>query len=174
MKKIIAAFLCALLAVSGVALAEPVKLMDSTSRFDVTLSLPEGAELTLNELQSDYSVAKAAFGDLAPVGILIAPSEEYAEMSLADLSDEEVNKMLADTAIDFDEPASAIDVTPSGNKYIIVRQDGTQSMATIITIYRGYFVQLVQFFDEYEPLTEADTEFLMNVLYGIEFVDVAK
>ncbi len=175
MKKLFSILLCALLAFSTVAMAETVKLEENTDRFDITLTLPEGAALPENSKEGDYSFATATLSGVADVIIVLAPSEEYADQSLADLSDEERNALMELTLADWYEPVSKIDVTPSGNQYMIIRSDGNDaSVATVFTLYRGYFVQLTQFNDDFSTLDDADIEFMMNILYGIEFEEVTQ
>lgn len=175
MKKKISVLLVLLLTFTCMScLAEVVPLAESTDRFDMTLALPEGASLSINDEYDTTTFANAVMPDVAEVMITIGPGEEYGEQSLAELSDEEVQLLVENTIEDFDNPTSEINTTPSGNKYILVRQEGEYAMATIFTLYRGYFVQLTQFHDDLSPLTDKDTAFLMDILYGIEFVDAAQ
>lgn len=175
MKKKISVLLILLLTFTCMScLAEVVPLAESTDRFDMTLALPEGASLSLNNELETTTCAIAVMPDVADVMIMIGPGEEYGEQNLAELSDEDIQLLVESTQEDFDNPTSEINTTPSGNKYISVRQDGEYAMATIFTLYRGYFVQLTQFYDDLSPLTDKDTAFLMDILYGIEFVEAAQ
>lgn len=175
MQKIVLLLLCAALTLAcAPAFAEVVPLAENTDRFDITIALPEGATLSSNWIYETSTIATVEKDGLAGVVIAIAPSEIYDEQSLGDLRDEEINALKEQTCEDYDNPTSEVSVTPSGNKYILVRQDGELAMATVFTLYRGYFVQLTQINGDFAPLTDADTEFLMDNLYGIEFEEVAQ
>ena len=40
---------------------------------------------------------------------------------------------------------------------------------SLFTIYEGYFVELIQYHDDYSEQTDADDDFARTLLYGIEF-----
>ena len=42
-------------------------------------------------------------------------------------------------------------------------------MDSLFTIYEGYFVELIQYHDDYSQQTEADDDFARSLLYGIAF-----
>ena len=182
MKKLFAAFLCAMLLTCTFALAEGqtsapdqqiIPLEESAQAFDIVLLLPDGAAMTINEQNDDYTNFGVVKDHYEVIGTM-APSEEYAGLSLNDLTDDQVNALAEQAASDFDDAVIQIDITPSGNKYIMVSEREECLVATVFTVYRGYFVQLVQYHDDFSALTDGETAFMLEVLHGIEFTDVTK
>ncbi|MDD3336222.1 MAG: hypothetical protein PHI98_12015 [Eubacteriales bacterium] len=174
MKKLLMVLLCMALLFSGAcAGAETVKLGENASSFDIQVVLPEGASLTYNEFENDYTNIGVIKDGVKEVIVTIAPSEEYAGLSMNDLSDDEISLLAEQTASDFSQYTVKIDATPSGNQYVLITAGEENNFATLFTVYRGYFVQLAQFDTDFSALSEADTAFMLEVLYGIEFVDVA-
>ena len=106
----------------------------------------------------------------AGVYLSIAPSEIDSELSLADLTEEQQLLYGEMVGAMFDNPVIHLDTTPSGNKYLHVCSNEASDIDTVFTIYKGYFVELVQFADDFATLTEEDKAFLLSVLHGIEFI----
>ena len=71
----------------------------------------------------------------------------------------------------FENPEIHLDVTPSGNMYLHICSNEASDIDTIFTLYKGYFVELIQFSGEdFAPLTEEDKAFCLSLLHGIEFI----
>lgn len=107
----------------------------------------------------------------AAVALNIAPSEIDSELSLADLTEEQQLQYGKQVGEMFANPEIHLDTTPSGNKYLHICSNEESDIDTIFTIYKGYFVELIQFSgDDFAQLTEADKAFCLSILHGIEFV----
>lgn len=156
---------------STVAFATTVTLPENADQFDITMELPDGAQATEPILENDYTMVIVDMNNLASVYVMLAPSDVYAGQSLADLTEEDVANLQAQTAEDLDDPVSETKVTPSGNQYILVQDKGEHAGATIFTLYKGYFIQLSQFHEDFSAINDDDLDFMMNILYGIEFID---
>lgn len=174
MKKI----LCVLLAAAVVLSAAGALAQTVTTELMV---LPNGVTVVLEhgdgELLCEGGSTEPGFGRWmvddgvhTAVSLRIAPSEIDAQLSLGDLTEEEqmfygrqVGEMFADPVID-------LHTTPSGNLYLHIASNEESDMDVIFTIYKGFFVELTQFRHDFGSLTQEDMNFILDLLYGIEFV----
>ena len=107
----------------------------------------------------------------AGVYLCITHSEIDSELSLADLTEEQQLQYGQMVGAMFENPEIHLDTTPSGNLYLHVCSNEASDIDTIFTIYKGYFVELIQFSGEdFAPLTEEDKAFCLSLLHGIEFI----
>ena len=169
MKKILAILTAAVLLLgSASAFAEVVTFAEDSSDFNIQMELPEGATVGDQVSSELVSVCEIMSEGLANVYINIAPSDIYDDLSMNDLNEEEVENLKAIASEQYDNPEMAIEITPSGNKYIHISSDA--GVSSIFTLYLGYFVELTQWHDDYEPLTDADYAFMLQLLYNIDFL----
>ena len=71
-------------------------------------------------------------------------SEEYADRSINDLSDEELDSLIAVSVSDFANPTYTLSETAEGTKLIIIDENsGHDEYAEIFTVYQGYFIGLL-------------------------------
>lgn len=106
----------------------------------------------------------------APISLVIAFSEIEGELSLGDLTEEEQMQYGELVGEMFANPEIHLDTTPSGNRYLHVCSNEQSDIDTIFTIYKGYFVELIQHKADFSALTEEDQAFCLSVLHGIEFI----
>ena len=171
MKKALAILVAVMMTlVCGGALAETVKFLEISSAFDIEMALPEGAAVSDQASSELVSYNKITSEGLASVAVIIAPSDDYGDLSMKDLSEEEVEQLKALGTEQYEAAVVSVEITPSGNQYIFINtEDGIDA---IFTLYLGYFVELTQWHDDFSELTEADTAFLLQLLYNIEFLPV--
>jgi hypothetical protein len=173
MKKTLAILLAVIMTlVCGGALAETVKFLENSSEFDITMELPEGAVVGDQTSSPLVSFCEITSEGLASVAVTIAPSDIYGDLSLKDLSDEEVAELEAQAAEQYEDPEITIETTPLGNQYIFVNAD-EEGINAIFTLYLGYFVELTQWHDDFSPITEADNAFMLQLLYNLDFLPMA-
>ena len=174
MKKFLSMFLglCLLLSSSS-ALAQTVttELMKLENGVTIVLNHDE----TLQISSGDYDMPNYGFwlienGKNAAVSLNIAPSEIDSELSLDDLTEEQQLQYGQQVGEMFVNPKIHLDTTPSGNKYLHVCSNEEDDIDTIFTLYKGCFVELIQYNDDFSQLTEADEAFCLSILHGIEFV----
>lgn len=171
MKKILAILTAVVLTLScTAALAEIVKFQEDSTDFDIQMELPEGATVGEQEASELVSVCEIQSEGLANVYITIAPSDLYDKLSMNDLSDEDVETLISLATEQYDNPETAIEVTPSGNKYIHVSSDA--GIDSIFTLYLGYFVELTQWHEDYSAITDADYAFMQQLLHNIDFLPI--
>ena len=99
----------------------------------------------------------------------IAPSELYVGRSMADLSEEELDELRSIAGEQYENPTFATETSPEGNLYLFVSSNDESDIDSLFTIYEGYFVELIQYHDDYSEQTDADDDFARSLLYGIEF-----
>ena len=109
-------------------------------------------------------------GENAAVSLSIAISEIDSELSLGDLTEEQQLQYGQAVGAMFANPEIHLDTTPSGNKYLHICSNEEDDIDTIFTIYKGCFVELIQYNEGFAQLTEEDEAFCLSILHGIEFV----
>lgn len=144
-------------------------LAETTSLTNVVLPLPEGAEIVTSYADESYYGAEVHKDGVANVMFIVAPSEIYDGQSLADLSEEDL-KDLTDLILEdmADGSTCALETTPSGNQYLMIRERGEGNSNIILTVYRGYFIQLTQFNEDFSELTDADEAFLLDLFHALD------
>ncbi len=71
-------------------------------------------------------------------------SEEYADRSINDLSDEELDSLIAVSMSDFANATYTLSETAEGTKLIIVDENSEHDeYAEVFTVYQGYFIGLL-------------------------------
>ena len=173
MKKLLSLFvaLCLLLT-AACALAETTELLKLDNGVTIVLNHDESIQI----YPAAQNAANEGFwmienGANASVTLSIAPSEIDSELSLGDLTEEQQLLYGQQVGEMFANPEIHLDVTPSGNKYLHICSNEESDIDTIFTIYKGYFVELIQFSDDnFAQLTEEDKAFCLSILHGIEFV----
>lgn len=169
-KKLCALLMAALLLFSCSALAQTEKLVEDSPTFDITLEIPEGAEF-LSFDSNGIAMAHVQKEGMAHVFISVAFSELY-DGNLADLDEAEKETLIAAQTQDFGDVTVIPGVTPEGNEYVELRANTGTDVHMVWTLYRGYFIQLTLYYENGQPLTDADHDFMMELLYGMHFVPV--
>ena len=93
----------------------------------------------------------------------------YVGRSMADLSEEELDELRSIAGEQYENPTFATETSPEGNLYLFVSSNDESDIDSLFTIYEGYFVELIQYHDDYSEQTDADDDFARSLLYGIEF-----
>lgn len=174
MKKLMVFLMAAMFAFAcTTAVAESVRFVEDSSLFDIEMELPENATVGENTGMTGTNLVRVDSEGLASVWVVIAYSEIYTDNeSMNDLDEEEIQNLMDIAGIQYEEPELSVDVTPSGNKYIRVCANSEFDIDSIFTLYKGYFVELTQWHDDYSELTDADLAFMQQLLYNIEFTEL--
>ncbi len=176
MKKLICLLLAVLLPFS-LAFADEIATVETTiplSQPDcpVTITLTYTGDLEIefeDNVPSDNVRATVHSQEHADVVISIAPSDVFAGRSMSDLTQEELEYLQEVAGSQFENPTFATETSPEGNLYLFVCSNDEWDVDSLFTIYQGYFVELIQYHDDFAEQTEADDEFCRSLLYGIEF-----
>lgn len=91
------------------------------------------------------------YGELTPqeegkllMVLSLGYSEEYADRSINDLSDEELDSLIAVSISDFANPTYTLSETTEGTKLIVVDENSEHDeYAEVFTVYQGYFIGLL-------------------------------
>lgn len=174
MKKTFAILLAALLLLfSFGASAETYRFIENSSDFDITLPLPEGTTISGQEGSGELSTVTFSKEGLASVRVNIAPTDEYDKESMNDLTDEDIEVLKTIACLQYEDPIATIEATQQGNKYIHICANSTSDdMDSIFTLYKGYFIGMTQWHDDYAEITEADYAFMQQLLYNLEFIEL--
>ena len=168
MKKALAILIAVMMMlVCGGALADTVRFLEDSSDFDIEMELPEGAagEHISTDLGNYYLITSEG---LAPVAVTIAASDIYGDLSMNDLNDEEIAELEALASVQYEMPEASWETTPSGNGYIFISAD--EGIDAIFTLYLGYFIELTQWHEDFSPITEEDSAFMLQLLYNLDFL----
>ena len=176
MKKLIALLLAALLMMSF-ACAEEITAVETTiplsqpdSPVTITLTYTGTLDIEFSPYApADQVRATVHSDDHADVVISIAPSDVYAGMSMSDLTEEEIQELQEIAGSQYENPTYATETSPEGNLYLFVSSNDEWDVDSLFTIYEGYFVELIQYPDDFSEQTEADDNFARSLLYGIAF-----
>ena len=174
MKKVVALFLCLLLfsvCVSAFAEGQTVTLPESSNSFRAELTLPDGASFENNAAQDGYSLCTVKKDGLADIHIIIAFDELVAGLSLAEMTDEQLDELAALTSEDGTTPAAYQKITAeNGQPYLFIETMEGGVLNNYLTVHESHIVTLTQYRDEFEPLTEADCELMLLTLAGLRFL----
>ncbi len=173
MKKLFAVLLVVLL-VPAFALAQEVEptIIKVNDTLDISVVLPDG-----------YAMTETWYGDVLyaqmdpqsedqPLMVLsLGYSEEYADRSIGDLSEEEMDALIAISITDFANPTYDIDETSEGTKLIVVDENSEyDEYAEIYTVYQGYFIGMLVESVGGEQLTEDNLNIAIQFLSDMQFV----
>ena len=101
---------------------------------------------------------------------LLAPTKKAATLiSSLEISEEELDELRSIAGEQYENPTFATETSPEGNLYLFVSSNDESDIDSLFTIYEGYFVELIQYHDDYSEQTDADDDFARSLLYGIEF-----
>lgn len=146
MKKFFAVLLAVLMlpvfALAEEAQSVTVKVNDTLS---ITVNVPDG-----------YAFDQTWYGDVLYAQmrpeeegkllmvLSLGYSEEYADRSINDLSDEELDSLIAVSVSDFANPTYTLSETAEGTKLIIIDENSeNDEYAEIFMVYQGYFIGLL-------------------------------
>lgn len=174
MKKALALLLAlVLLAIAPLSLAETVKLTENASGFDLTLDLPADANVNV-ETNADVPYTFISFSDASKpqLYISVAPTEEYTEASLADLSTEDLDSLFSMFSADFDKPSYEMRKTAGGYDYMLINDDSATDSAALVLLTDGYFIQMSVWNTNYSELTDANIKVAESLIDTLKIVAV--
>ena len=172
-KQWMALALAALLTLScGLALAEAqtYDLYQVSDKAMLTLTIDrDPLYITLDEAfdEMDANRVTVEADDLAPCVISVAKSDITEDMSLSDLTTEDLEELKTILAEQFETP-EVISGTENGITYIVIKTCADASdVHSVMTIKDGYFVQIDQYQEDFSLLSEADEAFAREVFAGL-------
>ena len=97
---------------------------------------------------------------------------EIADEAVVSVTDDGIapdSEELTGAGEQYENPNFATETSPEGNLYLFVSSNDESDIDSLFTIYEGYFVELIQYHEDFSEQTEADDDFARSLLYGIEF-----
>ena len=157
-----------LLAMAPASLADSVRLTETASTFDLSIDLPDGAAVSV-ETYDDVPYTFITFADetMPLLYISVAPTEEYTDMVMTDLTAEEQQALFETISADLDAPSFEIKQTSDGHAYMLINDDSAADSATLVMLYSNYFIQMSVWNTQNDVLSEEDiatAEALLNTL----------
>ncbi|MDD3336208.1 MAG: hypothetical protein PHI98_11945 [Eubacteriales bacterium] len=172
MKKLLCILLTMLLSCTAAfaeATDQSVTLESPAKNFTIKATLPQGLSKGQVVLTEDYAAIDFDNSDNTACSyiLIVAPSEEYANKNLSDLSDDERNAILSIMVADCDQVDYGTVTLENGNTMLYYTESGAADMGNILDVHDGYFIQLTYVHNEATPILESDmlaAEALMNTL----------
>lgn len=173
MKKLGCLLFAALLLFAGCAAAEDTVSVAIHDGLQFTFVVPDG-----------YTFAEEWYGGIlyadfepqqdsgASMILSVGFSEEYANRSIGDLSDEELSALTEVTVADFSAPTLTVEETAHGTKLLVADENSQyDEYAEITTVYEGYFItMLVQPQNAETQLTQEQLQTAIGVISDMAFV----
>lgn len=177
MKKILAiALALAMLLTMGLACAEGAEKTripyDTALSFDV--ACPAGYTMTTDRLDAYLLLDFIPEDESQPeLVLLLCPDEEYGDLArLNDLSEEDLAAYAASLCEGYNAPTWEVVETASGTKLILINEaESEMDYAEMITVYKGYAIDLYAGAAENAEITEADTAMMQQFLSELDFID---
>ncbi len=162
----------ALLSFAACALADETFVINDVDLvLDISVSLPDDYTL-LHDHQNGHLymdfIAPEENGTV--YSLVVAHSEEYAEQTMIDMSEEEIAHIIS--LVSWDYAAPEVEQMTVGDQTLlcIFKETGSESSyACIVTIYHGYFITEHIHCADDAPLTDADIQTAIDLLAGMQF-----
>ena len=175
MKKIGSVLLVLLLVCTlAAATAEDLEIHRDDAQFYFVVSVPEGAQVTDHRTDEQFSITQIEF--LAPgkptIIITTAADELYIGQNLSDLSDADVERIIAEITVEMAAPQTEIRTTPEGYQYIVVNESTPDNdTCDAVMLVNGYFVMVNVFYADFSELTLEDEKIGPSIVDTFRFVD---
>lgn len=174
MKKLIVLLLClAMLPVAALAGTVPMEVRDLGDNQTLLYVLPEGVRGV--EMQEIYDMGILTF-DLEDATMpnyimVVSYSDELHEKDLTELSEDEIGILADLTAGDSEAYSYRIVEMDDGWPAVQVTFDEDTDWVDAFTVISGYFIQIHGAHEDFAPLTDAEDNFALTLLDGIDIVE---
>lgn len=172
MKRVCLVLLAVMTLMASFAAAEEAVTVKAAETFDITLELPELYELNEERINGILYATIASTQKETVYILTVAPSEEYAQRSISDMSKEEVEDLILAASEYFDTPVLDMTETASATELIVVKEGNAASgsCAYVMTVYHGYFIQLYVENQSMAELSDEQLQVAVDLLSGMEIV----
>lgn len=177
MKKIVSLLVAVMLMVSAAgSLAETMKVEESAPKFDVEVTLPDGAKTKL-ERGDDWTWLRITLdeqnGAKPVLDLTIAPDEEFEGKDMKDLTEEDKQNLIALLSENAAHPTYVMMDLADGNQLLVVEEDTEENdFAAMETIYDGYFICLYGRYEDYDKLTADDLAAMYEIMQSLVITKV--
>ena len=162
MKRILAALVCLMLLCCGTALSERQgRTVVVRGEFSLTALIPEGYTFIPTRVGSTsaYGIMESEDPEKPDIMLSLAFDEQYDNMRMNDLSEEEIQKLIEAGTRDMGNPSCSIEETDHGTRLVVIREETeADSLCNIISLYRGYFIEMVMIAQEGYRISDGQIE----------------
>ena len=160
--------LTALVLLCSCAMAEQTLTLLTVDSTQVTLTLKDGDTCDTPTEESGAIVRLPAHRPgCADVTISVAVADLDGADSLTALSTEILDAIKADILIDYPGGTITEHYTEAGTLYLLVDAGEDYDLHDMFTMYKGFYIDLIQYNEDFSDLTEADDAFLLDIMQGI-------
>lgn len=156
---------------AGAMADETVVVNDADMALDIAVALPEGYTLLQNQQNGHLYLDLISPEEHGMVySVVIAHSEEYAEQTMIDMSEDEIAHIVNLISTDYAVPE--VEQVKIGDHTLlcVFRETGSESnYACVVTVYHGYFITEHIHHTDYSMLTDADVQTAVDLLSGMQF-----
>ncbi len=177
MKKYFMLLLVVVFAFASTAIAADnglTKIYEGDDDFDLYMALPDNVVITGSETADDFTrIAVTVQGnDHLWVSIIIAPDELYADKSLADLTDEEVNELVGWYTEEMVQPDVQRLTNNNGFDYIILNESTQDNDSSeTVTLVKGYDIMISVTLDDYAELNKGEETIGFALMDTLQVMD---
>ncbi len=157
------------------ALADLVKLTETSGRFDLELNLTEGAVLKQELVHDNLSLISITFADpkMPMYKVTVAYGEEAGEKTMFDWTDEELEGLYSTIANGLENPTYEMLEQKDGRKVMIVNEESAYDYAYLLTVYQGYYIQVYVAHADYKTLTQEEIDAAAAMMDQIKILPTA-
>ena len=105
--------------------------------------------------------------------VVMAPTEEYPDKSMADLTEEEKNAVLENLIADVDAADYGMMTLENGREVMFYVERGESEIGNVIDIYDGYIIQLIYVRGDFDTLLDSDVEAADAFMNTVAYTPVA-
>lgn len=150
------------------------KIYEGDDDFDIYMTLPDNVVITGAETTDDFTHIDIAIegNDHLWVSVIIAPDELYADMSLADLTDEEVNELVGWYTEEMVMPDVQRLTNNNGFDYIILNESTEDNDSSeTVTLVKGYDIMISVTMDDYSELNKGEETIGFALMDTLQVLD---
>lgn len=145
------------LLVAPCALAETdVTLNENCDAFDMYLSIPNGMAVTQTPLAiGSKGMIQVAGQDALQLVFALTPDDSYADVSLENLSSDEVEHIFG-LALEDLENGKYETKANSHDVMILTMENGKKTEYITLALYKGYFFYMEAYHEDFSPLSDEE------------------
>lgn len=158
------------------ATAQDIEIRWEDAMSYIVFTLPEGAQVASSLTDGQFSMTEVEFPAAGKPRVIIttAADELYVGLDLANLPQEDVDRIIREITVEMAEPSVEIRVTPDGHMYIVANESTpANDTCDAVTLINGYFVMVNVFYADFSELTAEDQEIAPSIVETFRFVDNA-
>lgn len=165
--------LCLLLgSVSAMAGTAPIDLMKLTDKVGLIYLIPDGVKDVSVEDVYNMKILTYEMEDewMPDYKLIISHSELLDGRDITDLTEEEIDTLVAYTALDSEAYGYEVIKMEDGWPAILISFEGTSDWVDAVTVISGYIIQMHGAHADFSPLTKEENDFAFDLLDTVDIV----